>query len=147
MRLNGFFCGARAILGTTYLLFPALPLKGAGPGPGRHGARTAARLLGARHLAQALATSGQPPPAVLLLGAEADTAHAVSMAVLGLLSRRWRRAALTDALIAATLTAIGIAAARTDPGEPAAQRMAVRTGPVRWPAHPGLGPTAEDRAG
>ena len=67
------------------------------------------------------ATSGQPPPAVLVLGAEADTAHAVGMAVLGLLSRRWRRAALTDALIAATLTAIGIAAARTDPGEPAAE--------------------------
>ncbi len=126
MRLNGFFCAARAVLGTTYLLFPRLPLQaaGPGPGPGRHGACTAARILGARHLAQALVTSGRPPPAVLVLGAEADAAHAASMVVLGLLSRRWRRAALTDALIAATLTAVGIAVARTGPGEqPSVDRL------------------------
>jgi hypothetical protein len=120
MRLNVFFCAARAMLGSTYLLFPRVPLQGTGPGPGRHGA-TAARILGARHLAQALVTSGHPPAAVLALGAEADAAHAASMAVLGLLSRRWRRVALTDALIAATLTAIGIAAARTCAGESAAR--------------------------
>ena len=79
------------------------------------------------------------------LQAEADAAHAASMAALGLLPRRWRRAALTDALIAATLTAVGIALARADPGEPAASgwwsernRYADRL--------TGLGPTADAEA-
>ena len=52
---------------------------------------------------------------MLLLGAEADTAHAASMLALGLISRRCRRAALPDALLAASLAAAGIAAARRAP--------------------------------
>lgn len=87
----------------------------------------------------------RPPPAVLVLGAEADAAHAASMAALGLLSRRWRRAALTDALIAATLTVVGIALARADPGEPAASGW--RSVRNRYADRlTGLGPTADAEA-
>jgi hypothetical protein len=120
MGLNEFFCAARAALGSIYLLFPELAVRSAGSSHDERRVRATARILGARHLVQALATSGRPPAAVLALGAEADAAHAASMAVLGLLSRRWRRAALADALIATTLTVTGIAAAvRAGPTEPA----------------------------
>jgi hypothetical protein len=70
------------------------------------------RVLGARQLAQALATGAQPTPAVLALGAEVDAAHAASMLALGLFTRRWRQAALVDALIAAGFATAGAAAAR-----------------------------------
>ncbi len=121
MRFNGIFCAARAALGTAYLLFPALPGRIAGTDHNARAARVTARILGARHLTQALATAGQPASAVLALGTEADAAHAASMAILGVVSRRWRRAALADALIAATLAAAGLAAtARGDHNQPAA---------------------------
>lgn len=112
MRPATIFCAARAALGTAYLLFPALAARIAGPGQSARAARGTARILGGRHLAQALTTSGQPDRAVLALGAEADAAHAASMAVLAIMSRRWRRAALTDAFIATALTAAGLAVAR-----------------------------------
>lgn len=105
----------RAGLGTAYLIFPA---RAARVSAGQdHGAPATwvARILGARHLAQALATSGRPTGAVLALGAEVDAAHAASMLALGLISRRWRRAALRDALLAASLAAAGVAAARRAP--------------------------------
>jgi hypothetical protein len=61
MRLNGFFCAARAMLGTTYLLFPALPLRATAGGQDEQSARATARILGARHLAQALVTPALVP--------------------------------------------------------------------------------------
>ncbi len=108
----------RAVLGTAYLSFPALAVRVAG-NQAPEATRRVTRILGARHLLQALATAGQPPGTVLLLGAEADIAHAASMLALGLISRRWRRAALPDAFVAASLAAAGIAAARRAP-QPAA---------------------------
>ncbi|MEP7022504.1 MAG: hypothetical protein ABJB47_01565 [Actinomycetota bacterium] len=119
MRPATIFCAARAALGTAYLLFPALAARLAGPRQSARAARGTARILGARHLTQALTTSGQPDRAVLTLGAEADATHAASMAALAIMSRRWRRAALTDALIATTLTAAGLAVARAANTEPA----------------------------
>jgi hypothetical protein len=57
-----------------------------------------ARLLGARHLAQAAATAALPYPGVFALGATVDAVHAASMVLLGAVSRQARRTALTDAL-------------------------------------------------
>jgi hypothetical protein len=104
------FCASRAALGMAYLTWSA----GTGsrrdpPAP----PRPVAVILGIRHLAQALLTSDQPTRAVLVLGAEADAAHALSMAALALVSGRWRRTALRDALLAASLAAAGLACART----------------------------------
>ena len=116
------FCASRAALGTAYLTWSAVTESRRNP-PAP--ARPVAAILGVRHLAQALLTSDQPTRAVLVLGAEADTAHALSMAALGLFSGRWRRAALLDALLAASLATAGLACARN------ADSAAPTTGPLR----------------
>ncbi len=59
-----------------------------------------ARVLGARHLGQALATGRSPSRPVLALGAEVDLLHAASMIALGVMDRARRRAAFVDALLA-----------------------------------------------
>jgi len=109
----------RAGLGTAHLLFPALAGRLLAGQPFDDTARVLVRVLGARQLTQALATGGQPTAAVLALGAVVDAAHAASMLTLGLVTCRWRRAALLDALIAAGFAIAGATAARAG-GLPAA---------------------------
>ena len=80
------------------------------------------RVLGARHLLQAALTAGAlsargpseeiPPGRALLAGSGVDTVHAASMIGLALAHRPLRRAALADALLASSLAAFGIMAAR-----------------------------------
>ncbi len=77
----------------------------------------AARVLGARQLAQALASGPVPGYPVLAVGAGVDLLHAASMLALALTGRR-RRAALTDALIAGAFAAAGALAARQAAHEP-----------------------------
>jgi len=100
----------RAALGAAYLGWAARP---AAPRP----AAPVARVLGVRQLAQAALTANHPSRAVLVLGAEVDTAHAATMLGLGLLSGRWRTAALREALVAGSLAAAGLACASTVPGQ------------------------------
>lgn len=90
--------------------------------------RVVVRLLGVRHLAQAVLTAGTPDRAVLALGVEADLAHAASMVGLAACDRARTRAALVDAVGAGSFAAAGAA-------------LACRT--PRTPIHPaggGLGP-------
>ena len=61
------------------------------------------RFLGARQLAQALATVAQPTSIVLASGAVVDGLHASSMIGLAISKRTWRRAAVTEAILAAGL--------------------------------------------
>ncbi|MGB9483515.1 MAG: hypothetical protein WCB86_06435 [Candidatus Dormiibacterota bacterium] len=75
--------------------------------PYGRGARVAVRVLGVRQLAQALVTVGAPNTVVLSLGVGADAAHGTSMSALALFSRRWRRAALVEALIATAFASVG----------------------------------------
>lgn len=103
---------ARAGYGVALLCSPGPLTRAAaghatGPGP-----RTTARVLGVRQLLQAAGTGSDPSPRSLGLGAAVDAAHAASMAVLALADRRWRRAALLDALAATTFAAAGLRAAR-----------------------------------
>jgi hypothetical protein len=63
-------------------------------------ARVVARVLGARHLAQAAVTLARPTPRLLRWGGVVDLAHASTGLVLALADVRYRRAALTDAAIA-----------------------------------------------
>ena len=60
------------------------------------------RVLGVRHLAQAVVESLGPQPFVRYLGAAVDGLHALTAAGLAVLDRRWRRGALTDTAIAAS---------------------------------------------
>ena len=103
-------CAARAALGASYLMSASLGSISRRAGRGSR-ARAIVKILGARHLVQAMITSGRPSGAVLTLGAGVDAAHAASMAILGMLSGRWRGVAFTDALIAASLATAGLACA------------------------------------
>ncbi len=106
------FAAARAGYGAALLWSPG-PLTQAAVGHATGpGTRTTARVLGLRQLLQAGITGGDPSPRALMLGAATDAAHAASMAALAVTRRRWRRAALLDALAAATLAAAGLRAAR-----------------------------------
>lgn len=80
-------------------------------------ARTVARILGARQLAQAVVSGREPGYSVLALGVEADLLHALSMLGLAAVSPARRRAALTDTLIAASFAAAGALAARAASAE------------------------------
>ncbi len=137
---------ARAGYGAALLWSPG-PLtqaaagRATGPGP-----RTTARVLGVRQLLQAAVTGGDPSPRGLRLGAATDAAHAASMAALAVTDRRWRRAALIDALAATTFAAGGLWAAHTvgagyvsqaaGGGRPSRAVWLTQTGPVtrRWSA-------------
>ena len=78
------------------------------------------RVLGARQLAQAVASGPAPGYPVLAVGVEADLLHAASMLALALAGRR-RRATFTDALIATAFALAGALAARQAAHEPPPQ--------------------------
>lgn len=80
------------------------------PGPR---AVTMTRVLGARHLLQAMGTAwaeaaGLPPGPVLLAGAAVDAVHAASMIGFAVMSRPLRHVALADAVLEAGLGAFGV---------------------------------------
>lgn len=96
------FAASRASYGILLLVIPDELIKLT---TGLHADRTTrnmARLLGVRHVAQALATLDAPSPMVLALGAEADLAHSLSMLGVAVVDPSRRRTALTDAAIAAS---------------------------------------------
>lgn len=67
--------------------------------------RAVARVLGARHLVQAgLTYSGGP--GLHVLGADVDLLHSASMVLLGVFAGRYRRPALTSAVIALTFAVL-----------------------------------------
>jgi hypothetical protein len=93
------------------------------------------RVLGGRHLAQALLTAaaeaaGLPPAAVFAAGAAVDAVHAASMAGLAVMSRPLRRATLTDAALETGLATAGLLAA-WDGREQRADPWAAATSPER----------------
>jgi hypothetical protein len=75
--------------------------------------RTVARVLGSRHLVQAVVTARAPNALVLSVGAQVDLAHAASMLALGAVSRPGRRAPLADGLIAVIFAVLGAANSAT----------------------------------
>jgi hypothetical protein len=102
---------ARASYGLALVLAPTETIRlAAGRLPSRRDCAVA-RLLGARHLVQAVLTVVIPVPEVLAIGAQVDTAHAASMLMLAAADRPERRAVLTDALTEAIFAAAGFSAA------------------------------------
>ena len=94
------------------------------PGPALHlvtgrlpspRACTVARVLGARHLAQAVLTLWRPRPAVLRAGACIDACHAASMLALAAAEPPMRRAGLADAAAATVFAATGAATTSARP--------------------------------
>jgi phytoene dehydrogenase-like protein len=86
----------------------ALGLELADAAPGRG----VVRLLGGRHLAQALVTAARPTGGVVALGAAVDGLHALTALGWGVVDRSHRRAGLTDAGLAASFGVAGALVAR-----------------------------------
>jgi hypothetical protein len=103
------FSLVRGGYGAILLCAPGAALGWCGARPASPRARAVTRLLGVRHLIQAAATAAAPNAVVLTIGAGVDLAHSVSMLALAAADRPLRRAGLADALIAATLAAVGTA--------------------------------------
>ena len=98
---------------------PMLRVEG-GPGAAASpGARAVARILGGRHIVQAVLSATRPTPAVLAAGAGTDVLHAASMIALAALDRPRRRLGLSDSLIAAAFAASGWALASRGHAGPA----------------------------
>ena len=94
---------ARAGYGTALLCAPG-PMIGVVTGqPPSRRARRVARLLGVRHLAQAVVTALSPGPEVVALGVVVDLVHAASMFAFAAAVPDLRRAELADALAATAL--------------------------------------------
>jgi hypothetical protein len=127
-------CAFRAALGACYVAWAARSAAADGDSPPIAPSAAVAGILGTRHVAQALLTADQPTSAVLVLGAEADAAHAATMAVVAAVSGRWRWHALADTVIAASLAAAGLACAADAPAcDPRAGRLlALRDRWARW---------------
>jgi hypothetical protein len=94
---------------------PERLLRAGGGGPVPPAAVAAVRVLGVRHLLQAGASAGPATGSVAGLGALVDMAHAGSCVGLAIVSPRWRRAALADALVEAGFAAAGWSS-RSRPG-------------------------------
>lgn len=92
---------ARAAWGLTAVVAPALLVRGVGGVPPDRRAVVVTRVLGVRHLVQAVVSFLSPGPAVLAVGAWVDGAHSLSALGLALVDRPRARVALTDAAIAA----------------------------------------------
>jgi hypothetical protein len=103
---------ARAGWGGALLFVPAVALRLGGPDFATARAAGIARVLGARHLAQAAVTMLAPSPAVAGLGAVVDGLHAGGNLVVSAASPHWRRAAAVDAGITAAFAVAGWALAR-----------------------------------
>jgi hypothetical protein len=103
---------ARAGYGTALLCAPG-PLIGVVTGqPPSRRARRVARVLGVRHLAQAVVTALSPGPEVVALGVVVDLLHAASMFAFAAVVPDLRRAELADALAATSLAVLEPALSR-----------------------------------
>jgi hypothetical protein len=121
---------ARAGYGVTLLLQPGSAIRLATGRPPSRGACRVARLLGARHLAQATLTALAPRPGMFAAGTAADALHAASMLMLAVVDRTARRTALTDAMAEAAFAAAGLAAAAAHGGGTPAQPAGTGLPPV-----------------
>lgn len=117
--------------------------------------RVVARILGARHLAQATLSGRRPSPEVLAMGAWVDAVHALTAVALAVVDPGRARAGVTDAAIAAGWAGAGYRdLRRAAPTPPAHQRIRDRLAVLVLGRVPGgrrlldtAGYTAGDRAG
>jgi hypothetical protein len=99
----------RAGYGAALLCMPGLLITAVTGYPASRQARVAARVLGARHLAQAAICGAMPVRGLIEAGTTADCLHAASMLVLAGSDRQQRAALVADAQFAAVFAAAGAA--------------------------------------
>lgn len=130
------FAVVRAAYGTLLLLAPDRVVHLYTGRPADRPARAVARILGARHVAQALLTSDTRSPVVLAVGAEVDLAHAATSLGLAGVNARRRRGGIVDAAVAALFATAGAILAdrggRTRPVEALAVHRGARAEAAAW---------------
>ncbi len=102
---------ARLLFGGWLVVFPRSILAALGAASDRR-AILLARILGARHLAEAVLVGFRSDRRLALAGALVDGTHAITAAGFGALDRTRRRAALTNAVVAAGFCVGGLLHAR-----------------------------------
>jgi hypothetical protein len=102
----------RAGYGVVLLLWPGLLITAVTDAPASLRVRTVARVLGARHVAQATICGMAPARALIQAGAAVDGLHAASMLVLAGAEPRLRRALLADATLEAAFALAATASLR-----------------------------------
>ena len=102
--------GCRAGWGAVLVLQPHPVVRAASGRTPTEAARTVARILGARHLLQALASLRWSSATARDLGLATDMLHALTGLGFAALPTTWRRAALLDASLASGFAAAGTAA-------------------------------------
>ncbi len=103
---------ARSAYGVLLLLVPGAVIRTASGEPAGTAPAMVGRILGLRHLVQALAVDRKVTRDRLLAGAVIDAAHALSMVALAAASERHRQPAALDAAMAGALAANGLREAR-----------------------------------
>ena len=98
----------RAAYGTLLLFVPGAVMRIASGEPTDRASRVVARILGLRHLVQALVLERNGTRGRLLAGTAIDAVHALSMVGLAVLSRDHRWSAALDAALATALAANGL---------------------------------------
>lgn len=106
---------ARATWGLSLLLAPGVVIRAISREPTDRASRVTGRILGFRHLVQALTVERAGTRGWLLVGAAVDATHALSMAGLAALDRDHRRPAAIDATLATGLAVNGLRKARNAP--------------------------------
>jgi hypothetical protein len=107
---------ARLVLGAAALLQPRAVASWWGADPDSGEVVPVARVLGARHVTQAVLLTVRPSRSAEQVGAAVDVLHAVTMLLLAGVSPRCRRPAATSACVALALTAGTVARLRRVPG-------------------------------
>lgn len=102
----------RAGYGLALLCVPGPMIDGLTGEPASRRARAVARVLGARHVAQAAVCGMVPTRSLIEAGAAADGLHAASMLTLAGVNPGLRRALLADTVIAATFASVAVSALR-----------------------------------
>ena len=99
----------RAGYGAALLLASGRMIRLVSGRPADRRTRRVVRLLGARHVAQAVVTGVRPGPLPIALGAEVDVVHAASMLGVAAIARSQRRSGVVDAAVAAAFAVAGAA--------------------------------------
>lgn len=105
---------ARTLYGAALLVAPDMLTRRVTGEPAGRGVTIVGRLLGARHLGQALIAGRSGSRTWLLAGVLADVAHALTMIAVALVSTDHRRLAALDALVASGWALTGLWAAERE---------------------------------
>ncbi len=104
----------RALYGVFLLVAPNRMIRTVTGESGGRAAAIVCRLLGARHLVQALTIERAGTRGWLLLGVVLDSAHALTMVVVAVLSTKYRRLAGYNAAVASGWILNGLRTAKRD---------------------------------